>query len=656
MKRIISLLLTLCLLAACGLAGAESKTLQGKPWVNSNLYGQWPDERPGPEDGYDMYANYEYYREALASQAENAYFSRHNECDNVVQEQFLALCKNPEKTGTEVEALQILYRLYMDTEKREQEGLTPLQPCLDRLKAVKTPDELTALFREDGWMYGPALIEVSLTDNITADGKYRLYVERKPIIETPFPEEETLEMPGPDVEGAKKNLCLMGYSEEEAAAAVEKILAYFDQHDNSVNLETNLEEEILARGTASLNEIGELCPPVREMLMAQGLVREGTEADQIYQVDVAELILIRDLYREENLDILKAAIALGIYEEAKAVLPKAGENGETVTSLEDFEAFLPQAIRNQAFLHSYVPQERIDMYYSLVDEYKEALRVRFEQSSWLSEEGKKEALRKLENLVALRIDFSYGDIDCGPLLEKLRSCETLLEANGLCAQFERECKAHFSGLDFDPANRYGSSFNILMCEGKYDPATNMFCLGGGSLAFDCDVTSRETILGSLGVHMAHEISHAFDTTGAQNNVDKTGPLFTDEDMRIFIEKATAIAQQVSNIQPLNGLDGNGAKKIGEVLADMTGMSLTLDLAKKDENFDYDAMFRAFAWFFFAHVSESTIPGDVKENPHPLPYIRINFTVQHFDEFYQTYPSVTEGTPMYMAPEDRLLIW
>jgi len=58
MKRIVNLILTLCLLAECSLAGAESTTLQGKPFINSNLYGQWPDERPGLEEGYDLYANY----------------------------------------------------------------------------------------------------------------------------------------------------------------------------------------------------------------------------------------------------------------------------------------------------------------------------------------------------------------------------------------------------------------------------------------------------------------------------------------------------------------------------------------------------------------------------------------------------------------------
>ena len=654
MKKLISFLLTLCLLAACGLAGAEGTTLQGKPFINSNLYGQWPDERPEPEEGYDLYANYELYREVLANQDKNAYYFRHASCEDVTIEQFNALCTDPEKTGTEVEALQILYRLYTDTEKREQDGIAPLQTYLDRLNAVKTLDELTALIREDGWMYGPALINADLTLTMTADGKYHLVIARYPAIDYLYQEEGYAETPGKDVEGAKKKLRLIGYSEEDAAAAVEKLLAADEQFGN-VTLETDLEQDMMARGLASLNEIGEVCPPVREILMAQGLVREGAEADRIYEVD-SSLFAVRNLYREENLDILKAAIALGIYEQAKAVLPKNGENGETASDIESFKSILPQAVRNQAYLRTYVPQERIDTYYSLVDEYKEAMGIRLEQSSWLSEEGKKEALRKLDLLIPCKLEFSYGDIDCKPLLEKLRSCKTLLEAKGLCAQFERESMAHFAGLDFDRGNRYGSSFLLTMCEGKYDKDDNIFYLGGGSLAVDCDFTSRETIMGSLGIHMAHELSHAFDTTGAQYNADQTGPLFTDEDMRTFIEKATVIAQQDSKIQPLNGLDGNGALKIGEVMADLTAMTLTLDLAKKDENFDYDAMFRAFAWFFFAHVSESTIPGDVETNPHPLPYIRINFTVQHFDEFYKTYPSVTEGTPMYLAPEDRLMIW
>ena len=45
-----------------------------------------------------------------------------------------------------------------------------------------------------------------------------------------------------------------------------------------------------------------------------------------------------------------------------------------------------------------------------------------------------------------------------------------------------------------------------------------------------------------------------------------------------------------------------------------------------------------------------------DSTHPSDYIRIDFTLRQTDEFYQTYSSVKEGTPMYIAPEDRVLVW
>lgn len=48
---------------------------------------------------------------------------------------------------------------------------------------------------------------------------------------------------------------------------------------------------------------------------------------------------------------------------------------------------------------------------------------------------------------------------------------------------------------------------------------------------------------------------------------------------------------------------------------------------------------------------SQIQGD----PHPLDYQRTNVPVQQFDEFYKAF-GVTESDGMYLAPEDRLIIW
>ncbi len=66
MKRMFCLLLTLCLVAGCSMAGAEDQPSRGKPYANPNLYDAFP-ERPGPEENYIIYANYDAYVEAAAS-------------------------------------------------------------------------------------------------------------------------------------------------------------------------------------------------------------------------------------------------------------------------------------------------------------------------------------------------------------------------------------------------------------------------------------------------------------------------------------------------------------------------------------------------------------------------------------------------------------
>ena len=46
---------------------------------------------------------------------------------------------------------------------------------------------------------------------------------------------------------------------------------------------------------------------------------------------------------------------------------------------------------------------------------------------------------------------------------------------------------------------------------------------------------------------------------------------------------------------------------------------------------------------------------LKQDEHPLAYLRVNAMVQQFEEFYQTY-NVKSDAQMYLAPEKRLSIW
>ena len=44
-----------------------------------------------------------------------------------------------------------------------------------------------------------------------------------------------------------------------------------------------------------------------------------------------------------------------------------------------------------------------------------------------------------------------------------------------------------------------------------------------------------------------------------------------------------------------------------------------------------------------------------EDEHPMMHLRVNTTLQQYDEFLDFY-EITDGDNMYLAPEDRVTIW
>ena len=80
----------------------------------------------------------------------------------------------------------------------------------------------------------------------------------------------------------------------------------------------------------------------------------------------------------------------------------------------------------------------------------------------------------------------------------------------------------------------------------------------------------------------------------------------------------------------------------------------LRIAAGKPGFDYDRFFRSFAELWLTKDNMTTARARV-DDAHPMPYLRINVTLQQFDEFLDCY-GITEGDGMYLAPEDRVSIW
>ena len=92
-----------------------------------------------------------------------------------------------------------------------------------------------------------------------------------------------------------------------------------------------------------------------------------------------------------------------------------------------------------------------------------------------------------------------------------------------------------------------------------------------------------------------------------------------------------------------------------MVADMTGLQCALRMASKVEGFDYEKFFIKYAQMNASLDLYSSELSQLLQDPHPLNYSRTNVPVQQFEEFYEAF-DIKEGDNMYLAPEDRLLVW
>ena len=102
--------------------------------------------------------------------------------------------------------------------------------------------------------------------------------------------------------------------------------------------------------------------------------------------------------------------------------------------------------------------------------------------------------------------------------------------------------------------------------------------------------SYEEKLGGIGSVIGHELSHAFDTKGAQ--FDKDGNLkdwWTEQDYKTFKARADKLINYLNNIK-VDGKNYNGTLVQTETIADMAGVRAMLGIAAKHENFDYDKFY------------------------------------------------------------------
>ena len=660
-----------------GIVGADPAS-----WVDSDVQ-QFVRlvDRPRLEDDFHLAVNMDWM---LNTELPAGYpsFDPITERSIEVDSQITELLTNPEKETDpalihDQELVQKYYKMLMDWDTRNALGIEPLRERLEPLMNVRTLDELTNyLAMPETAISATELLQCDVSMDWNNADYYSVYVMPVDLIFGDsmyygmMSEEDAMSEPYYD-EVIRHILIDLGYSDEEATEILKRCFAF--EKDIAEHIMTTEEQSardaiIKENNPRTMQELeaeaGDF--PIRQMLAAYGADASNTyiltQPDWLDAMDV--------LYDEEYVENLRDYLICYTAQDYATLLDRStydvyyevingisgaqGTKSDEKTASDEVNTFFPMQM-GRLYAERYVTDDTKAEVSELTKEIIDEYRIMLTEETFLSDETRRSAVKKLDNL-QLRIakpdkweDDSRLDFTGGEEGGNLLSAQDQVGAYWV----ERMRSRVNQKVDRDIWTSRVQQVNAF-----YDPSQNTITICGGILGgslYDASMT-REELLANVGDTLAHEISHAFDTTGAQ--FDEKGNLrnwWTEEDQKAFAKRADKLVAYYDNIEPFQDVNCVGSQIEGEAIADLVAMKILLRIAAKDNAFDYDQFFRNFSETWKTITTMQTEYYTLSQDTHPLPYLRVNAVVQQFEEFYDTY-GIRKGDGMYLAPDQRLEVW
>lgn len=592
---------------------AASDYSTGFPWLDSNIDGNvTAGMDTNPKDDFYLAVN----RDAIVGmeyeQGEMS-TSMFEEQAVDVEENILKLLWEEGEDSHELRLIQTYYRLLDDWEAREplareriERGLKQIdsfQTIRDYAEAVYdwSADNLLADMTQMGldtasddasvWIaacYGPALTL----------GDAAEYTERTDSGQIDY---ETYQ------EIYEYACGLLGLDTTAAAAEYERMIAFEARiAEHAMTAEESLRAEAAAEMDNYMTP-DELDALLGENYDMKGILEHNRFASSRIKVPEPELLgFIGELLSDEaNLEDIKnycrvkllLSNASDLSKEAMIHIQEITAEKRGSSDIIAYEKELMYQVCNTlntpmqiAYVNRYGTEEMREEIAGLCREIAAEYREMLEEEDWISEETKTEALKKLDTLT---INSLYPDRwdDFGSLdIEGMN----LYEARLAISRHDLDLTRSYLNSKVDEELWY---VDVTEVNAYYFPTMNsiniMLGITGGDIY--ASGMSREEIYGRIGVVIAHEISHAFDSTGGQFDADgNMVSWWTGEDLEEFGRRIEKVRTYYDEISIYGDKKLTGSSLDGEATADIARVQCILRLAEKEENFDYDKMFRAYA--------------------------------------------------------------
>lgn len=630
-----------------------------------HVNGRWIDRTPIPDDKarYGSFA-------VLAENAEEA-----------VRE-IITETSAPASAKTEAEKVAALYASFMDVERINQLGASPIQKDLERIFATQSAQEVVKLTAELEREGVSGFMGMYVDNDPGNPEKYVIMIFQAGIglpDESYYREEQFAEIRSKYQIHIAKMFDLVGLENTEDLAA--KVF--------------NLETKIASKhwDNVKSRDIQKLYNP-HSFAQLQKLTRdfdwhEYLEAMQAPVSAFNEVIVgqpdaiagILEMVTDENLSALQAWLAWRVVAGSAALLstqisetnfefygtaltgtPKQRDRWKRGVSF--VEGAMGEAVGKLYVERHFDETAKAEMD-KLVDYLIEAYRVSITELDWMSAETKRRALDKLAKFTP-KIgypkkwrDYTNLEVSSDDLLGNSRRVAVF--------EFTRELEKIGKPIDKDEWFMVPQTVNAY-----YNPGFNEIVFPAAILQppFFSKAADAAVNFGAIGAVIGHEIGHGFDDQGSRYDGDgKLTDWWSEEDREAFEKLTRSLIDQYSELSPdgANGLKVNGELTIGENIGDLAGLEIAwkaynLYLADTDsEAPDIDGLSGAKRFFLsWAQAwQQKSRPEEVVRllaiDPHSPNEFRCNQIVKNLAPFHETFET-QPGDGLWLDEAERVSIW
>ncbi len=586
--------------------------------------------------------------------------------------------------GSIEQKLSDLYKLAMDSDRRNQEGVAPLMGMMTKMEEAKTTDDLFAIQKElslygdhEFFYSGFAADEKNAKENILNVNQSGLMLGEK---------EYYLDQDSATTRirnEYKKHIARMfqffDFTEQQSQTKMKNIMRLETELAKVSRSRTELRDPQLNYNKTTLQEIEKNYPLLKfeELMNARGIDSKYIQELVVGQPEFLEGVnkLFKTMTTDEYRDYLEWNLIVSSVDLLSDSVRKANFEffGKVLSGLKEEHPLWRRSVRQvegamgealgQIYVKKYFPAEAKERMVNLVKNLQKALGERIQAQDWMSDSTKQNALDKLD---AFYVKVGYpdkwtdlSDLQIDPsksYYENMQECQRFWTADGIAKKAGK------------PVDRDEWYMNPQTVNAYYNPTTNEICFPAGILQppfFDMNADDAFNY-GAIGVVIGHEMTHGFDDQGRQ--YDKEGNMhdwWTSQDAENFKQRTDRYADFFSAIKVLPDLNANGRLTLGENLADHGGLQVAFTAFKNataekplgvEDNFTPEQrFFLAYAGVWAGNRNEEDIRLRTKSDPHALGEWRVNGALPHIDAWYEAF-GITPDNKMYIPKEERLSLW